>query len=192
MTEAPQEVVTQALRALELGDRSAIDRLLPLIYQDLRGLAQSLLRADNPNQTIQATALVHEAYLRLVHTQNPGWSGRKHFFDVAALAMRQLLCNQARRRGTEKRGGRLQRVELDQEVAGLEGQDREVDVLALDEALDHLTKVHPRQARMVSLKYFAGLTDAEIGEMLEVSERTVRIDCRMARGWLHRALDRES
>ena len=126
--------------------------------------------------------------MRLVQTENPGWKGRKHFFDVAAMAMRQLLCSQARKRNAQKRGGDRERVEFRIDTAGSTEED--VDVLSLSEALDKLEGLHPRQARMISLKYFAGLKEAEIAELLEVSDRTVRLDCQMARSWLRREMDR--
>ncbi len=178
--------VTQHLEALARGDRSAVDHLFPLIYGDLRALAGDFFRGRGA-ETLQPTALVHEAYARLVGRDREGWTGRRHFYSVAALAMRQILVDQARARGAQRRGGDLRRVSLeacDTPVA----PETEVDPLVLDEALSALARLDPRQARIAELRFLTGLSVAETADVLGVSERTVKLDWRMARAWLRDAL----
>ncbi|MCB9896460.1 MAG: sigma-70 family RNA polymerase sigma factor [Planctomycetes bacterium] len=180
--------VTQHLDALARGDRTAVDRLFPVIYGDLRALAADFFRGRGP-QTLEPTALVHEAYARLVGRDHDldGWTGRRHFYSVAALAMRQILVDHARARGAQRRGGDRQRVVLDESdlpatlTAG-------VDPLELDEALTELARLDPRQARIAELRFLTGLSVAETADVLGVSERTVKLDWRMARAWLRDAL----
>ncbi len=191
MDAGSSDEATVYLRDLERGDRSAVDRLLPLIYEDLRAIAGAMMRNNAADQTLQPTALVHEAYLRLVRSENQQWNSRKHFFDVAAMAMRQLLINEARRRGAEKRGGERKRVLLSDIAETGEGGLSEIDVLAFNELLERLEAIDPRQSRIVELRFFAGLKVTEIAEILGVSDRTVRLDWRMARAWLQRELSEQ-
>jgi RNA polymerase sigma factor (TIGR02999 family) len=160
--------------------------LMPAVYTELRRLAESLTRRLPPGQTLQATALVHEAYLRLVRDQDPGWDGRRHFFGAAARAMREILIEQARRKATRKHGGPSRRVELVEGLAVIEPPAE--DLLALDEAIQQLGAVEPRLAEVVMLRYYAGLGVEEAAVVLGESERTVYRDWRRARAWLARRL----
>lgn len=182
--------VTQIIAQLAAGDRSAAERLLPLVYEELRALAASFFRQRQPNQTLQPTALVHEAYVKLVAAADQSWTGRRHFFDVAAMAMRQLLTDRARRAAAEKRGGQWERVTLS-EAATPVADLPDVDLIALDDALTKLAALDPRQARIVELRYLAGLSVEETAEVLDVSPRTVKLDWQMARSFLRRELSRE-
>ena len=168
------------------GPRRA-EELLPLVYEELRALARARMAHELPGQTIQATALVHEAYLRLVGDQDPGWNGRGHFFGAAALAMRRILVEQARRRGRIKRGGDRQRVDLDAAEPAIEPPDDLV--LAVDEAVRRLEKQDARKGQIVNLRYFAGLTAEETARVLGVSIGTVERDWRFIKAWLQEQLD---
>jgi RNA polymerase sigma factor (TIGR02999 family) len=176
--------VTRVLDQLRTGDAQAAEALLPLVYEQLRSLAASKMRNERPDQTLQATALVHEAYLRVVDQAQPkNWDSRWHFFAAAAEAMRRILVEQARRRNRLKRGGGAKRVSMDEiELVTATGP---TDVLALDEALDELAKKHPQNAELVKLRYFGGLTTVEAGEALGVSERTARRLWNYSRAWLY-------
>ncbi len=188
MTDAPKDPVSLCLIELEQGDKSAVNRLLPYIYDDLRGLAKGIFR-QSPGHTLQPTAIVHEAYIRLVKTkQDGGWDGRKHFFAVAAMAMRQLLSNHAEQKRAEKRGGDRQREPLFDSVAVEDGSPS-IDIVALDHALTELANLDERLARIVELRFLSGLTVKETAEALEISERTVRKDWQLARRWLGLQLD---
>lgn len=178
--------ITRILQRASDGDDSAVNRLMPLVYDELRALAESYLQRERPDHTLQATALVHEAYVRLVRQEDVEWKNRAHFFAVAAQAIRRILVDHARTRQRAKRGGDRQRVRLDEDVALLE--ERELDLLALDEALGRLATLHERQARIVELRFFGGLGLKEVAEILEVSPRTVDGDWSMARAWLRREL----
>jgi RNA polymerase sigma factor (TIGR02999 family) len=160
--------------------------LIPVVYAELRRLAESLTRQLRPGQTLQPTALVHEAYLRLVRDQDPGWDGRRHFFAAAARAMREILIEQARRKATRKHGGLGRRVELVEGLAVIEPPAE--DLLALDEAIQQLGAAEPRLAEVVMLRYYAGLGVEETAVVLGESERTVYRDWRRARAWLARQL----
>jgi RNA polymerase sigma factor (TIGR02999 family) len=175
------EEITHILQAMEAGDEAAADRLLPVVYDELRARARYYLRSGRSGDTLQPTALVHEAYLRLAG-QPAGWEGRTHFYAVAAMAMRQILIDHARYRRREKRGGDAARVTLSDAVAQVASPD--VDVLALGEALERLAQLNERQARIVELRYFAGLTVDEVAEVLDVSKRTVEADWTFAKAWL--------
>ncbi len=180
--------VTHILSSIERGDPAAAAELLPLVYEELRKLAASHLAHENPGQTLQATALVHEAYLRLVgdSERDPGWESRGHFFAAAAESMRRILIENARRKKRLKRGGDLARRELDEaEIA--EPEIRE-DLLALDEALDKLATVDPAAAKLVQLRYFAGLKIDEAAKVMEISSRTADRLWAYARAWLHQEL----
>lgn len=161
--------------------------MLPQVYEQLRGLAHSLMRQFQPGRTLQATALVHEAYLRVVGNQDPGWDSRRHFYGAAANAMRNILVEQSRRKATEKHGGKRERIELHDDMAlELPAADH---LLALHESLERLQVVEPRLAEVVMLRYFAGLTMLEIADALCESERTIYRDWHRSRAWLGRDLD---
>lgn len=174
--------VTRILSAMEHGDQQAAEQLLPLVYDELRKLAAQRLAHEKPGQTLQATALVHEAYLRLVGEQDPGWSGRGHFFAAAAEAMRRILVENARRKASLKRGEGMERVDLDRiEVVD---EVRSDDLIALDEALSRLTREDPETAELVKLRYFAGLSNKQAAEVLGISPRTADFRWAFARAWL--------
>jgi RNA polymerase sigma factor (TIGR02999 family) len=178
--------VTRILSAIEHGDPLAAERLLPLVYDELRALAAQKLAGEKAGQTLQATALVHEAYLRLVGTQDPGWNGRGHFLAAAAEAMRRVLINRARDRGRLKRGGDRSRVDLENLCDPFEAPHE--DLLDLDEALDRLAGVYPRPAELVKLRFFTGLSLAEASAALGISTRTADREWMFARAWLRDAL----
>ncbi|HEY8746550.1 MAG TPA: ECF-type sigma factor [Tepidisphaeraceae bacterium] len=176
-------VVTQVLRAAGAGDPAASAKLLPLVYQQLRKLAASQMRKERPDQTLQATALVHEAYLRLVDQTNAQhWDTRWHFFGAAAEAMRRILVDNARRKGRIKRGGGGQQISLD--AVELTVNDPPDGLLALDDALTEFTAKHPEKAQLVKLRYFAGLTIQEAAQALGISDRTAGRNWAYARAWL--------
>jgi len=188
---SPAEV-TRLLVAWRGGDAGALDRLLPLVYAELRRVAHRYMRDERPNHPLQTTALVHEAYLRLIDVTRVDWQSRNHFFAVSAQLMRRILVEAARRRNADKRGGDASHVALDE--AFVPAADRGADLLALDEALEHLAALAPRKARVVELRYFAGLSVKETADVLGVSVETVMRDWRMAKLWLQRDLssvDRE-
>jgi RNA polymerase sigma factor (TIGR02999 family) len=176
--------VTRILSAIERGDGHASEQLLPLVYDELRELAARRLARESPGQTLQATALVHEAYLRLVGPGDPGWSGRGHFFAAAAEAMRRILVERARHKSRLRHGGGARRENLS-EVEMLAEVPSE-DLLALDEALERLERKDPTAAQLVKLRYFAGLTAGEAAESLGISLRTAERNWAYARAWLHR------
>ena len=187
--ESPKEV-TLLLQGWRNGDRKALDALLPLVYQELRKLAHFQLRQERPGHTLQSAALVHEAYLRLLGINPPQWESRTHFFTIAAQLMRQILVDHARRHHALKRGGEACRVSLEG-VTSL-AERKGVDVLSLDDALQRLAKIDPRQGRVVELRFFAGLSLEEISDALEISTATVQRDWTTARAWLHREIKRSS
>jgi RNA polymerase sigma factor (TIGR02999 family) len=179
--------VRAVLTRITLGEPGAADELLPLVYEQMHAMAAGLMRGERSGHTLQATALVHEAYLKLAGYQEEGWAGRAHFLAVAARAMRQILANHAVARRAQKRGGGLARVTLDSSVAP-SGASEEIDALELDEALRELETLDERHARVVELRFFGGLTIEETAEVLGVSPRTVQLDWKMARLWLMRRL----
>jgi len=179
--------VTNLLIELKNGNRDAESRLMPLVYGELRRLAGLYMRGERPGHTLQATALVHEAYLRLVGHEDVDWQNRAHFFGVAANLMRRILVDHARAKQAKKRGGGDQKVSLDQAV--LVRPEAPEQFLALDEALERLAKRDPRQARIVELRYFGGLSEEETAEVLEISVRTVKRDWNVARAWLYQQLN---
>lgn len=181
--------ITRLLQDAREGDRAAFDRLLPLVYGELRRVAQRQLRDERPGHTLDATGLVNEAYLRLVGQVRVDWQGRAHFFGIAARAMRQILVDYARRRTAEKRGGDWQRVTLTSRGLGLEIPLEEL--LSLDAALDRLEEMEPRLRQVVEHRFFAGMTEEEIAEVLGVTPRTVRRDWVKARAWLYKELYRD-
>lgn len=183
--------ITRILSQLESGDPSAAEQLLPLVYAELRKLAAVRLAQEKPGQTLQATALVHEAYLRLVKNEPPQhWSGRGHFFGAAAEAMRRILVENARRKRGPQAGGRHHRVELLDVAAELPGPD--LDLIALSESLDKLHLHDPRAAQLVKLRFFAGLTRREAAEVLGISLATADNDWAYAKGWLKAELGTRS
>jgi RNA polymerase sigma factor (TIGR02999 family) len=180
--------VTRILSQIESGDPSAAEQLLPLVYDELRKLAAAKLAQERPGQTLQATALVHDAYLKLVDTEKAqNWNSRGHFFGAAAEAMRRILVDNAKRKQSAKYGGKIQRVELsdDQIVA----PSRSIDLIALDEALSRLAVHDSRKAELVKLRYFAGLTIRQAADAMRVSESTADADWAYARSWLRVHLD---
>jgi RNA polymerase sigma factor (TIGR02999 family) len=184
--------VTRMLSAIERGDPAAAESLLPLVYGELRRLAAAKLSHEKPGQTLQLTVLVHEAYLRLVDREQPQvWNGRGHFFAAAAEAMRRILVENARRRQSQKRGGEWRRVEFDAAAFASTGSSE--DLLALDEVLTQLEARWPDKARLVKLRYFAGLTMPEAAQAMRISVATAERHWTFARAWLHAQLsDRDS
>jgi RNA polymerase sigma factor (TIGR02999 family) len=179
--------VTRILSAIEQGDPHAAEQLLPLVYEELRRLAAQKLAHEKPGQTLDATALVHEAYLRLIGGEVAlQWDSRGHFFAAAAEAMRRILVDNARRKRRRKRGGNLQRVDLDEVEITVEGPSE--DILALDDALAKLAQKHPKMADLVKLRYFAGLTVAEAAKVLHISPSTADRHWTYARAWLYREI----
>ena len=184
MDTSSRRTVTRLLQNVSAGEPDALDALLPLVYSELRRRAANYLRRERPNHTLQATALVNEAYLRLVDQQHVRWQNRAHFFAIAAQAMRRILVDHARGRRRAKRDGVL--VPLDDAEPLVDG--RQVDLLALDEALETLAARDKQQSRIVELRYFGGLSIEETAEVLRVSTATVKRDWAMARAWLHQQL----
>jgi RNA polymerase sigma-70 factor (ECF subfamily) len=177
------------------GDKAALDRLTPMVYDEIRRIAHRYVQREREGHTLQTTALVNEAYLRLAGKQQTNWQNRAHFFAVTAQVMRHILIDYARRRHYVKHGGEAQRIAFDEalamEEAGLMSKPRAVELLALDEALDELAKFDPRKSRVVELRYFGGLSLNETAEVLEVSLMTVRRDWRAAKAWLFRRMKDE-
>jgi len=181
------DAITQVLNAIEQGDPNAAAQLLPLVYDELRRLAAAKLAQEKPGQTLDATALVHEAYLRLVEGERrgsppPGWNSRGHFFAAAAEAMRRILIDNARRKGRPKHGGGRRRVDLDESLSAAEPRD---DLLALDDALRRLAEREPAKAELVRLRYFAGLSLDEAAACLGISPATAKRHWAVARAWLY-------
>jgi RNA polymerase sigma factor (TIGR02999 family) len=189
VSQAPPKPVTALLRAWSSGDEAARDQLMPLIYEELRRRAANHLRRERREHTLQPTALVHEAYLRLVQ-QDVAWKNRAHFFGLASEMMRRILVDHARGRKADKRAGGWTRVELDDAVA-LSAQ-REIDLVLLDQALGELTALDPRHGRIVELRFFGGLTLEQTAEVLRLSPATVKRDWTLARAWLFRRLKKGS
>lgn len=180
--------VTRLLREWSDGDGAAFERLMPLVYGELRRMARRYMSRERPSHTLQTTAVVNEAYLRLVDQQGADWRNRAHFFAASAQAMRRILVDYARQKYSRKRGREAQSVALDEGAVASPG--RAAELVALDEALEGLAKLHPRRCRVVELRYFGGLNNREISEVLGVSEPTVERDWRFARAWLYRELER--
>ncbi len=185
MASSSQEI-TRLLSEYEAGDREALERLLPLVYDELRRLAAHYLRGERPGHTLQPTALVHEAWFKLVDQRDVRWQNRAHFLGVAAQQMRRILVDHARGHNRYKRGGDQVRLPLDD--ARDVPEERDVDLVRLDDALRDLAAIDPQQSRVVELRYFGGLTIEETAEAIGVSPATVKRDWAMARAWLHRAL----
>lgn len=174
--------VTRAIRELIDGGQRSAEELLPLVYDELRLLARSRMAREVPGQTLQATALVHEAYLRLIGDADPGWNGRGHFFGAAALAMRRILVEQARRKARLKRGGGRQPIEMSDQVVAIEPPG--ADVLAVEEAVQRLEAEDPRKGKIVNLRYFSGLTVKETATALNLSVGTIEREWRFIKAWL--------
>lgn len=179
--------ITQLLHQLSDGNANAVDALMPLVYEELHAMADRQMRRERANHTINSTALVHEAYLKLVDQNRVNWQNRAHFFAIAAQAMRRILINYAQSRLAQKRGGGQVLATFNEEEVIRES--RAGEIVALDEALTRLAELNERQSRIVEFRFFAGLTQEEIAEVLGVSVPTVRRDWRLARAWLARELD---
>lgn len=191
MGQERSEEITHLLHGWRAGDRQSLDALLPIVYKELHRLAHFQLRRERPDHTLQSAALVHEAYLRLVGMSAPQWEGRSHFFAIAAQLMRQILVDYARRHRAGKRGAGADALSLEGSSVMLsQGQDKDVDVVALDDALKALTQIDPRKAQVVEMRFFGGLTFEEAAEVLGVSAITVQRDWSTARAWLHREMHR--
>lgn len=188
MTETPANV-TELLVGWGKGDKEALDKLVPVVYDELRRQAARYLRHERVGHTLQTTALIHEAYLRLVDQKNVHWQNRAHFFGIAAQLMRRILVDHARAKTRVKRGGSDIRVSLTGVV--LKAQDQDLDIVALDEALDRLAAIDEQQSKIVELRFFSGLTVEETAEVLSISPATVKRDWSMAKAWLHREISGE-
>ena len=188
LSESSAQNVTKLLVQWSGGDPQALDALIPIVYQELRRVARYYLKQEKQNHTLSSTALVHEAYLRLVNQKEVTWQNRAHFFAVAAQMMRRILVDHARRHGYAKRGGGVMTLALEEVVAT--PQRREIDLVALDDALDSLAKLDDRQSRMVELRFFGGLSIEETSEVLGVSVPTVKREWASARAWLFREITR--
>ncbi len=186
MTKAANDNVTRILREIAEGDAESAERLLPLVYDELRALADNFMRHQPAGHTLQPTALVHEAYVRLVGSRGVAWTGRSHFLAVAAKAMRRLLVDHARRRQADKRGGDWRQVTLEEALGP--SKTNAVDLVALDDALRRLGQMSERQARIIELRFFGGLTIAETARALGCGTTTVEDDFVMAKAWLAREL----
>lgn len=176
--------VTQLINKAQSGDKESLDKLLPLIYDELRRVAANQLRAERENHTLQATALVHEAYLRLLEQHEVDWQNRAHFFSIAAEMMRRILVNYAIQRNAKKRGDGITRISLDDAISFSSNNDEDLDLVSLDAALKRLAEFDETQARIVELRFFGGLTVEEVAEVMNISESTVKREWKMAKAWL--------
>jgi len=189
MVDRAQHAVTELLEEARAGREDAVAKLFPVVYDELRRLARGQLRRERQGQSMQATALVNEAYLRLVRADRLTIENRAHFFGIAAKAMRQILVERARARHAAKRGGAQARVTFDEGLVAAVERQPAIDLVALDDALSRLAALDAQQARIVELRYFAGLTIDETAEALRISPATVKRDWTLARAWLHRELN---
>jgi RNA polymerase sigma factor (TIGR02999 family) len=180
--------VTGMLRDWRNGDQEALDKLIPVVYDELRRQAARYLRGERPGHTLQTTALIHEAYLRLINQHNVEWKDRAHFYAIAARLMRQILVDHARKRQAAKRGGSDIKVPLEEEM--VISPERNVDLVALDEALTRLAGIDPQQSRIVEMRYFSGLSTEETAEVMGVSSRTVKRDWNVAKAWLRQEISK--
>ena len=187
MTAPSPKEVTRLLVEWGNGDQAALDELVPLVYDELRRMAGRYMRREGQGHTLQTSALINEAYLRLVNQKSVKWQNRAHFFGVAARVMRQILVDHARGRSRAKRGGRAQMVSLAEHAVMLA---EAAEVIALDEALKDLAEMDPRKSLIVEMKFFGGLTTEEVAEVLKVTSRTVEREWRKAKAWLHRAISK--
>jgi len=191
LSRLPQEQpITTLLHAFASGDKSALDRLVPLIYPELRRLARGYMRNERPGHTLQPTALVHEAYARLVKQEQPDYRSRAHFMGVAAQVMRQILIDHARTRDAEKRGGGVANLSLEM-AAGVPVHEPST-IIAIDEALDHLARNDSLKARLIEMRFFGGMTAEESAEVLKLSVTEVRRHLRVGQAWLQRELDQKA
>jgi RNA polymerase sigma factor (TIGR02999 family) len=188
MSGPPQHQLTALLQAWRRGDRAALDRLISLVHAELHRLAHHYIARERPGQTLQTTALVNEAYLRLIDASKVDWRDRAHFFAVAATVMRQVLIDYARTRQARKRGRSAVRVEFSEAFS--RSPERDADLIALDDALNELARTDPREAKVVELRFFGGLSEEETASVLGVSDRTVRREWNHAKVWLLRELKR--
>ena len=188
MEETSQAEITQLLKAWGNGDVGALDRLTPVVYEELRRMARRYMRRESPDNSLQATALVHEAYLKLVDARFAQWQDRAHFFAVSARLMRWILVDAARAREAGKRGGHRVRVEINESVD--EAPLKSDQMVRLDDALDALAKLDPRKARVVELRFFGGLSVEEAAEVLKISAQSVMRDWKLARAWLAREMEK--
>ncbi len=186
MAARTTEQITQLLAGWGRGDAAALDELTPLIYNELHRIAHRHMRRERPGHTLQTSALINEAYIRLIDQREARWQSRAHFFAIASKLMRRILVDRARSKGYAKRGGNAQQVSLDEGMAAPGGRD--TDLVALDDALKDLETVDERKCRIVDMRFFGGLSLEEIGEALEISVPTVEREWRAARAWLHRAM----
>ena len=186
MTTLSQTGVTELLADWSEGDQEALNKLIPLVYDELHKLASRYLRRERPDHTLQTTAVVHEAYLKLVNQRDANFENRLHFFAVAAQIMRRILVDYARRHHASKRGGDLYKLSLDEAL--VTSEEKGADLLALDEALERLAAIDERQSRVVELRVFAGLTLEEAAQALNLSPSTVRREWSMAKAWLHKEI----
>jgi RNA polymerase sigma-70 factor, ECF subfamily len=187
-TPSPEEI-TQLLIAGSNGSQDALEQLFPLVYEELRRLAHRYMSRERPGHTLQTTAVVHEAYVRLIDQKHVQWQNRAHFFAIAAQMMRRILITHAQSRIYAKRGGGSFKVSLDE--AAILSQERAGELLALDEALKSLTALDPRRSQVVELRFFGGLSNEEIAEVLKISPNTVTRDWNVAKAWLYRELSKE-
>jgi RNA polymerase sigma-70 factor, ECF subfamily len=185
MKRSSQQEVTQLLLDWSKGDQAALDKLVPLVHDELRRLARHYMRRETPSHTLQTTALVNEAYLRLVDQSVP-WQNRAHFFAIAAQMMRRILIDHARGHGRAKRGGGAIKVSLDE--AAIMPQEQAAELIALDEALTRLAAIDPRRGQVVELRFYGGLTNEEVASVLKVSPNTVMRDWNLARAWLYKEI----
>lgn len=190
MTAPPLNEVTRWLLAWSDGDQAALDQLMPLVYDELRHLAHSYLKRERPGHTLQTTALVNEAYLRLIDQHRVEWQNRAHFFGIASQLMRRILVDHARSRHVAKRGGGARQVSLDE--AMVVSAERAAEVVALDEALTALAAIDRRKSQIVEMRFFGGLSIEETAEVLAVSPGTVMRDWTLAKAWLHREISQEA
>lgn len=186
MSETVPKDITQLLLAWGDGDKQALDKLMPFVYDELRRLARGYMRNQRSDHTLQTTALVNEAYLRLIDSSQVRWQNRTHFFAISAQLMRRILVDFARAKKAEKRGGNEQKVTFDEALPVL--FEKESELIALDEALTELSAMDARQGQIVEMRYFGGMTEEEVAEALDISARTVRRDWSIARAWLFREL----
>jgi len=186
LRDVPAHEVTQLLQAWSEGDEQALGRLIPLVHKELHRLARRYMAGESPGHTLQTTALVNEAYLRLVDVKNVSWQNRAHFFGVSAQLMRRILVDLARSRHAVKRGGHANTLSF--EEALIVSPERSADVVALDDALNVLASIDPRRSRVVELRFFGGLSVAEAAEVLKISPETVMHDWKLAKAWLLREL----
>ncbi|HYV06891.1 MAG TPA: sigma-70 family RNA polymerase sigma factor [Blastocatellia bacterium] len=186
MTTTSSHEITQLLLAWNAGDQAALDKLVPLVYGELRRLARRYMNRESPGHLLQTTALVNEAYMRLIDADQVKWQNRAHFFAISARVMRRILVDFSRRGNKLKRGGNAIEVSFDEAL--VVSANRGPDLVAIDDALATLAALDPRQSQVVELRFFGGLKDEEIAEVLKVSHGTVRRDWRLARAWLHREL----